>query len=102
MKKIYLVSYDIESNKLRLKLSKKLLALGLSRIQYSLFLGNLSPTLYQKLTETVNQVWQDAAQESDRVDVLQITQLQIERMLRLGGDHLDMEYITGQKHTLII
>lgn len=102
MNKIYLVSYDIESNKLRLKLSKKLIAIGLTRIQYSLFLGSLSPTLYPKLMEALHQLWEDAKQNSDRIDVLSLSQQQIEKMVQLGGEHLDMDYITGQKHTLIL
>ncbi|MEM6846087.1 MAG: CRISPR-associated endonuclease Cas2 [Bacteroidota bacterium] len=102
MSKIYLVSYDIESNRLRTKFAKKLLALGLSRIQYSLFMGNLSATLYDKMLEMIHQFWESAETEKDRIDVITLTPTQIEQMIRLGGEHLDMDYITGQKHTLII
>lgn len=49
---LYVVSYDISSNKLRNKLAKLLEEYGI-RVQYSVFECNLKPAEYKKLEENI-------------------------------------------------
>jgi CRISPR-associated protein Cas2 len=44
-----LVIYDVENDRTRVKVSEACKDYGLSRIQYSAFLGNLSPNRIQEL-----------------------------------------------------
>lgn len=98
MKRIYLVSYDVTDNKKRKKLADKLRYLGLERIQYSVFLGVLSPTLHQQLL----QYTQPLFAKEDKLIILRIPRLAVQQMLQYGDEKLDLDYIAGNTSTLYI
>ena len=39
---MHLISYDIQDDRLRMKLAKSLIRYGMYRIQYSVFMGNIT------------------------------------------------------------
>lgn len=102
MNNIYLICYDIHNDKLRLKLSKKLIAYGLYRIQYSVFLGELSGTLLVQVRQTLFDIMKQANVAADSVLIFPMTQQQVQRYAAYGKNDLDIDLITGQRHTLII
>jgi len=96
MSKVYLVSYDVANNRKRKKLADKLLYYGLVRVQYSVFMGSLTTTLYTKLMQYARPLFE----EEDRLIVLRLTETAVKQMVQFGEAELDMGYLIGQKHTL--
>ena len=93
---MYLISYDIQETKIRTKVAKLLEKAGMERIQYSVFLGDLTMTKKQKLTYMISVL---IAQDSVifiplHNDVLS----EIEEI----GEKLDWEYLKGVKKIMII
>ena len=76
----YCVAYDIRSNKLRLKVSKHCLKIGLVRVQHSVFMGETLPKLIAEL-ETIVKTMLPA---SDRVLLLPLDQASLQNLLFLG------------------
>lgn len=102
MNNIYLICYDIQNDKLRLKISKKLIAYGLYRIQYSVFLGELSGKLVAEVRQTLFDILKQANVATDSVLIFPMTLQQVQRYVAYGKSDLEMDIITGQRHTLII
>ena len=50
---MYLISYDIEKDSLRTQIGNKIIEYGLTRIQYSVYLGYLKQTDYQELSRII-------------------------------------------------
>lgn len=50
-----LISYDIESDKVRLKLANKLIAAGFTRVQLSVFIGDPKERVLRQLTSWMKQ-----------------------------------------------
>ncbi len=46
---LYMISYDIQSNRLRKKVFNLLIYFGLDRVQFSVFIGKLSTVMKRKL-----------------------------------------------------
>ncbi len=88
-----LLLYDIESDRVRNRVSQVCLDYGLQRIQFSAFFGRLTPNLRQELTMRVlNEVHEDNA----RVRVMPLTEDSLADMWeydywRLDADKLKEE-----------
>ena len=95
-----LICYDIESNSLRSKLSKKITAAGLDRINLSVFLGDLKDTDQRRLIAALRQLMM-AAGARDSLIILPVTQHQVWNMEVLGRNDYDIPTITGERHTMI-
>ena len=94
---IYLVSYDIQSDKQRKKVADKLIEYGLTRVQYSVFLGPLKTHLLQNLKTHLPT---HLTAKDDRLFIMPLTAKIVERSDFLGNQDVDQGYILGTKNTL--
>ena len=97
---LYLISYDIESDRKRKKVSDRLLADGLIRVQYSVFIGPLSDPLQTKLLHWLQGYLTKPEAEHLILIPLQLTQLK--KMTILGQPAWELAELTGEQHTLIL
>lgn len=94
---IYWVVYDIASNRIRSKLADSLEAVGLTRIQQSVFAGTARRKVFWKMIRDYEQ----KIDELDKLFVLKLSARQMEEMHSKGFEG-DMDLILGQKHTWIV
>lgn len=97
---LYLAAYDIEHNPTRQRVATRLLALGLERIQLSVFVGPLSPTQCEQLLTWAQK--QLAHNPSDKLLLLPLDQYSIENATHLGESPPDWEYLAGNLPVLIV
>lgn len=100
---MYLISYDIENDRLRAKAAKLLLQYGLHRVQFSVFMG----TLEGKGEKTLKAALQALALEkawtlSDSFLVLPLHQHTLKQMEVIGAWPTRWEEISGNLNTLIL
>lgn len=98
-----LISYDIEDNYLRQKIANYILDAGLSRVQYSVYIGTIKESLEQKLLVWVQNLPNEQNwNPQDSIIVLSLTQLQVQQMISVGNPKWDKEDLSGDRHTLIL
>ncbi len=102
MKDAYLIAYDITDDKLRAKTANKLIYYGLERVQFSVFIGTIRvknllafKLWYQKTILTL-------ASPNDSLMILPLSIGQVRSIEVIGHNALDLDYLTDQKHTLIL
>jgi len=98
----YLISYDIGSDKLRKKISDRLQADGLVRIQYSVFVGPMKEAVYFRLMDWIEGKLKEYEGEGDKVLSINISSVGIEKFGILGKEDLDLAEILGMKNTLFL
>ena len=98
----YLICYDIKDNKWRKKVSDKLIAYGLERVQYSVFIGPVDKTFFASLDSWLNQTIPLLTGPNDSVLILKLETPQIKKMRILGKSLLDVEMLAGTKNTLFL
>jgi CRISPR/Cas system-associated endoribonuclease Cas2 len=91
------------------RLADKLLAIGLERIQFSVFIGPLTDIQYQKLTPEIEKLLGEAPKSNFML--FPLTPTNVEGSYHWGSYHWgsyhwgdtppDWEYLSGQKLTLI-
>ena len=104
MKDAYLIAYDISDDKWRTNTANKLIYCGFDRVQFSVFMGtvhkkNLSDFIlwFQKNVLIL------APQTTVSLIVLPLSIGQFDVMQILGNaENIDLDMLTGRKHTLII
>ena len=104
MKDAYLIAYDISDDKWRTKTANQLIYCGFDRVQFSVFMGtvpkkNLSDFMlwFQKNVLILS------PQTMVSLIVLPLSIGQLDEMQALGNvDNIDLDMLTGRKHTLII
>ncbi len=96
-----LVSYDIENNKIRTRVAKMLLRAGLDRIQYSVFIGEISDEGWSHLWESMEGYTEDQLGEGDQICSFVIGPREFRKLLVLGKVP-DIEYIMGEKDVLYL
>ena len=99
---IYLVSYDIESDKVRLKIAKKLLEYGLERIQYSVFLGVVKESMQQSLKNQLRDIFQQANLINDKLLMIPMTRGQLKKYTSFSNNIPDFDYLCGDTLVLIL
>lgn len=99
MRTPYLICYDIPDDRRRKQVADRLLADGLERVQYSVFMGPLSPGLYQRLEAWLRQTLREP---EERLIILPVTPGEIEKMCILGEPELDRLMLSGRRHTLFL
>ncbi len=99
---MYLISYDIEKDSLRTKIAHHLIANGLYRIQYSVYLGTLSEQDYAALEVWLNNAMQQANTQKDSIMILKLEKPQVKTMKILGISKHDIDEIVGDKRSLVI
>lgn len=99
---LYLACYDIDNNKLRLKVGNTLLAFGLERLQKSVFVGSLAEGVRQQLLKEVDQWLTDTEPDSVRFMLMPLAEAHTRKALWLGDSPPDWSYHTNQTLTLIV
>jgi CRISPR-associated endonuclease Cas2 len=102
-KNAYLIAYDITDNRFRTQIADRLVAMGLERIQLSVFAGNVKVKKrndfmgwFQKESVTF------ASAEKNSLIMLNVSVNQLSPLQVFGQKFIDIEMLTGQKWTLII
>ena len=97
---IYLICYDIESDKVRKKVHDKLQAEGLERIQYSVFLGPISERRKPIMSNWLEDKVKRSDNPRDKICILQVQPSDLEKIELMGEYSLDIEMLTGKRNTL--
>ena len=97
----YLISYDISHNRLRTRISNKLLEYGMERIQYSVFMGYVKSKHLKELKTALQSLMAQSLPD-DSVIILPIELKSIKKITTLGKDDWDWMEISGQRKVLII
>lgn len=97
-----LICYDIESNALRAKIGQKILEFGLDRINLSVYLGTLKSADLARLEKLLKDLMKTKAKPNDSLIILAVTAAQVAQMQVLGRNDLDLDDLTGDRHTLIL
>jgi len=101
MKALFLVTYDISSDKIRTKVAHKLTYFGLSRIQYSVFIGPLSITLLPQLKNWLKGIEVDLA-TGNSILIFPITHNSLQKRIIFGDATYDWQHLLGLRHTLYL
>ncbi len=99
---IYLISYDIKSDKIRLKIAKKLLEYGLERIQFSVFLGMVKDSLLPTFKNQLKEIFKKADLTSDKLLMIPMTRNQLKKYATFEGNVPDFDYLCGDVLVLIL
>ncbi|MEO1518990.1 MAG: CRISPR-associated endonuclease Cas2 [Bacteroidota bacterium] len=96
---IYLIAYDISADRIRQKVARRLIAEGYERLQWSVFTGLKHPqqqgTLWTDLSHWLH------PEPTARFVVIPIALSHFRRLQLIGpSDQLDIDYLTGQGHSL--
>ena len=97
---MYLACYDIENDRIRSRLADKLLAIGLERIQFSVFVGPLTDPQKAKLISDTEKMLGDLPRTNFLL--IPLTPTNVTGTYHWGDAPPDWEYLTGQKLTLIL
>ena len=95
---LYLIFYDITSNSIRNKVAKILIQEGYERLQLSVFLGleNIGKQVSIQLEELLK------AEPEAKFYMVPLPKSSIKNLKSLGKMNLDIDYLTGDKDSLII
>jgi|GEM_PF-2517625 len=99
---LYLVFYDIENSRLRACISKRLIARGYERLQFSVFVGVQPPWENKRLWIVLQGMVAKDGQPSDKVYSIQIHKTAFKNMKTIGSFTWDIEYLAGDMHTLLL
>ena len=99
----YLVSYDISKNSLRTRIGNRLIADGCDRIQYSVYIGVLKEKIKVELVKWLFQEISNKGDiNKDTVIILPLTAQQVQNALVIGKNNYDLDYLSGQKNSLLL
>lgn len=92
--KLRLIFYDIADDRLRTRLAKRLEAVGLQRLQYSVFVGRIRAQTLRRV------LWRfrKALAEEDRLYVLPLTETQLSQM-QMHGQPAELGPVIAPPHT---
>ncbi|MCK9220724.1 MAG: CRISPR-associated endonuclease Cas2 [Bacteroidales bacterium] len=97
---IYLVFYDISTDRLRNRIVKILERSGFERLQFSVFTGLENPVTNDYLWQKMVRILKDEPEA--KLYVLSISQEQFVGMQGIGKEKVDLEYLAGLKRSLTI
>ncbi len=92
------ILYDITENKLRVQLAKYLLEKGCQRIQKSVFLANISKSMYTDIYSTFVEL-EPIFGEMDSIFMIPIGEYHLAEMKMIGKD-VDMSFSKASQHVL--
>lgn len=95
---VFFVMYDIKSNKVRRLVFKYLQRKGCTPIQRSIFLAEAPVETFREIQEDLAAV-QQAYENKDSIIVLPVTTDYL-RMMKIIGQHIEVDIITHNKSTL--
>lgn len=94
------IFYDIEDNRLRVKLAKYLLEKGCQRVQKSVYLANISKKIYDEIFETFQEL-EEVFNPMDSIFMVPIGEYHLAEMRMVGKD-VDMQFSRSQQHVIFI
>lgn len=97
---MYLIMYDIAKDKIRTKVSKMLVSAGYERIQLSVFAGPDDPKANTKLWLDIEKIM--SKEPAAKLFVIEVLERKFLNMHIIGNFDIDLDYLTGQKLTMII
>ena len=98
---VCIVFYDIENNKVRTKVAKKLLEYGLVRLQFSVFAGPYERVTFDELWQNITELIKQKQGEQDKFYYILVSINQFKN-LKMYGETVDVNYICGTSHTMIL
>lgn len=100
---MYLISYDIHNDRLRLKVAKALLRFGLYRVQFSVYMGTLDESAENGLlAELGNCTQNEGWTPDDSILVFPLHQYSVDRLITLGEAPEDWSLIQQNLDTLVL
>ena len=96
---IYLLFYDVTSNSIRTKIAKLLIAEGFERLQLSVYTALYNPEKNQLLWGTIKQLL--APEPNAKLYVIAMTKNNFRNMKIIGNFDQDLDYLLGDKRSLI-
>lgn len=97
-KMLFLIMYDIESNKVRYNIVNYLERMGCYRIQKSIFMANLSMEKYERIKSDMVEV-QSLYENHDSIIVCPVSSDML-RSMKIIGQNINLDVITQSKNTL--
>ncbi len=95
---IYMIAYDISSDRSRTKISNRLIKEGYERIQYSVYLGLNDPRmdicLWKYLNDNCNK------ESGGQMIILPLKRQHVRLMSVVGNHQYDIDYLLGEKRSL--
>lgn len=98
----YLLCYDIEDDRRRIKTAAKLIELGFYRVQESVFAGNPDENALLELEKWLQKHFPAPPQNNDKALLLSCTQRQLESARVFGQSPPDWHLLTDPPNTLIM
>jgi CRISPR-associated protein Cas2 len=93
--------YDIENDKSRTKIAKYLEQTGLTRLQYSLFIGKMNFVKWQKTKQKIEKIFNQYASPNDKLYIQNIDENNFEKM-EIMGNAPDIDFILHKQKVLYI
>lgn len=97
---IFLIMYDIESDKVRTEVARYLIKKGAQRIQKSVYLIKHSPSEIQNIYNNLKEV-QSLYENSDSIIITPIEVSSLKSM-KLIGKNIDIQILIDKPNTLFI
>jgi CRISPR-associated endonuclease Cas2 len=102
-KQACIIAYDITENRFRTQIADRLVAMGLERIQLSVFAGNVK---IKKINDFILWFQKEslifASTSKDSLIVLNVSLNQLSQMQVFGQKFIDIEMLIDKKQTLIV
>lgn len=99
---LYLACYDLQNDRFRTKLADKLLAYGLERVQFSVFLGTLQDNRKEELLTWVEKLLENTPPTERKFLLMPLAEAHALKSIWIADEELDWDWLTGKQHTLII
>jgi CRISPR-associated protein Cas2 len=97
----YLVFYDISDNRLRKQIADRLCAIGLERVQLSVFMGTIKIKKRQDFSWWFQQESVTFVTSKDSMVIVPLNPSQIVKRNVFGPKKIDVEMLTDTKRTLL-
>lgn len=96
----HIIMYDIQEDKMRLKLAKLLEQRGLIRIQMSVFIGQIEGKNLRMLELEIDKKVRVHCQIADKILILQIAHEHLEQARWIGDKHIGIDELMGKVNEL--
>jgi CRISPR-associated endonuclease Cas2 len=101
-KQMVLIAYDMSDDKKRVKIADKLVAMGLDRVQKSVFIGLAREKKIAAFIWWFQKEVLPLSLDKDKLLILPLSIGRVESMSLYGNHNVDKAYLTGKLNTLII
>jgi CRISPR-associated protein Cas2 len=98
----WLIAYDITDNKLRLKVANRLIYIGLTRVQLSVFMGCTNEKILSDFRTWFETKILTLASDDCSLVIVPLSRGQMLNTAAIGTQILDKDELMGERHTLIL